>query len=207
MCPGELLSHCQSFRWGFTGLVEVYTKVTWIVSEHQWIAFRTWISSWNYSNCIRLGFFLQCCWSGRTGRLCKCKSCHVLLLFNFELIVHGWMLNMFCNLISISIWKEPSLPLLSNVSFRNSADVFRIGEKNGEKQVSVRLPSDLRSAQTFWWGLHAFEWVFYTGTTGDRHLGLYWEGLYKVLKDIFWGSTETSLIFPMSCTQVHDCET
>ena len=159
------------------GLVEVYTKVTRIISKSQWIAFRTWISFWNYSNCIRLGSFLQCCWSGRTWRLCKCKSCHALLLFDFELIVHGWMLNMFCNFISISIWKETSLPLLSNVSFRNSADIFRIGEKNGEKQLSVRLPSDLRilgpSTQTFWWGLHAFQWVFYTGTAGDRHLGLY----------------------------------
>lgn len=91
---------CLSFRQWFTGLVEVYPEVTLIVSRCHWIAFRTWIGFWIYCNCIRLGSLLQCYWSGRTWRLSKWQSCHVLLLFDFELIVHDWMLNMFCNLIS-----------------------------------------------------------------------------------------------------------
>lgn len=79
------------------------------------------------------------------------------IVFDFELIVHGSILKMFRSLISVSIWKEASLPLLSNVSFRSSADIFRIGKKKKkeENQLSARLPSDLRS--TLRWSAHSGE--------------------------------------------------
>lgn len=135
-----------------------------------------WINLWNY----RWGSFLQCYWSGRTWRLCKCKLCCALRLFDFELIVRGWMLDVFCNAISIKVWKEASLPLLSNVSFINSADILGLEEKMEASsfQTSFYLRVTLwPSAQTFWWGLHAFHWDFYTGAADERHLGLYWGSL------------------------------
>lgn len=39
------------------------------------------------------------------------------------------MLNVFCNAISIKVWKEASLPLLSKFSFINSADILGLEEK------------------------------------------------------------------------------